>query len=136
MSIDELISQARTAAERAYAPYSNFRVGAAVELDNDLIITGSNQENAASPSGSCAEQVALNYAKSQYPAAVVLRIVIFSPSSKAVITPCGSCRQVLHEVALRQGTDFEVIMTGSDEYRTTTTSELLPFSFMLPAGDV
>lgn len=125
-----LLEAARTAAEAAYCPYSKFRVGAAVLLDNDVVITGSNQENASYSLTICAERVALNYAKSQYPTANVLAIAIASPSTEKLVSPCGACRTVMTEVAMRQGIDFTVVMSGS-EIVTKTTSELMPLAFEL-----
>ena len=96
-----LVNQSREAAKRAYAPYSKFQVGAAVLLENGEIITGTNQENAAYPSGLCAERVAVFYANSKYPDVPVIAIAVTAfTNNKFVqtpIPPCGSCRQVLTE---------------------------------------
>ena len=97
----KLINAAKHATEKSYAPYSNFKVGAALLLENGEIITGNNQENAAYPSGLCAERVATFYANSVYPNEKVVAIAIAAWSNGKftddVITPCGGCRQVLLE---------------------------------------
>jgi cytidine deaminase len=97
----ELIRKSRDASSGAYAPYSKFQVGAAVLLDNNEIITGNNQENAASPSGLCAERTALYYASAKYPGITIKSIAISAKRetfiTKKPIVPCGSCLQVLAE---------------------------------------
>lgn len=113
---EQLISHAEQAITGSYAPYSEFHVGVAAQLDSGEIITGNNQENAAYPSGLCAERVTLFYAKSQYPDSVVDAIAI---SAKAdhfnidhPIMPCGACRQVIAEVENRQNKKIRIIMRG------------------------
>lgn len=119
-------------AEQAYAPYSQFRVGAAALLENGEIVTGSNQENAAYPSGLCAERTALFYAGAQYPDVPVKTLAIVASNKEgrvAMITPCGACRQVLMEVAQRFH-PFRVLLCGREE--TTIIEDnrlLLPFAF-------
>lgn len=130
----ELCRAAREAASRAYCPYSRFAVGAAVLLDTGRIVTGSNQENAAYPSGLCAERVALFAAGASCPRDKVVALAIASPSlEKAgkVVAPCGACRQVMQETLMRQGTDFDVIMLGASESLVVKASSLLPFAFEL-----
>ena len=132
---ESLAAAARDAALRAYCPYSRFAVGAAVLLDNGEIITGCNQENAAYPSGLCAERVALFAASSAYPAARVLALAIASRAENAPdepVTPCGACRQVMAETAQRFGSDFDVLLLGSTSAILTRASTLLPFTFRLP----
>ena len=101
----QLIQDSKLAKSNAYSPYSGFCVGAAVLLDNGIIIKGSNQENAAYPSGLCAERVALFYANSAYPNNAVKAIAITASNSKGIIqkpiAPCGSCRQVMLETEQR-----------------------------------
>ena len=113
-----LILKAKEATKKAYAPYSNFKVGAAVLLDNGLIITGNNQENAAYPSGLCAERVALFAASSQYPEAAVKAVAITAHSDEFIIDtpiyPCGACRQVLAEYEYKFGKDIKLILTGNE----------------------
>ena len=99
-----LIAEAVKVAQDAYAPYSQFKVGAAVLLENGIIVTGSNQENAAYPSGLCAERTALFYAGAQYPDVPVLALAVVAFNNIGQveqISPCGSCRQVLVETSTR-----------------------------------
>lgn len=131
----QLLAQAHEAALRAYAPYSHFKVGAAVLLDNGIIITGNNQENAAYPSGLCAERVALFYANAQFPDCTSVAIAITAigetrPVTEP-ITPCGSCRQVMAEYEKKGGKNLKVIMQGQEGVVMVADSMkvLLPFSF-------
>jgi cytidine deaminase len=131
----ELLTQAHEAASHAYAPYSHFKVGAAVRLNNGVIVTGNNQENAAYPSGLCAERVALFFANSKYPESAPVALAITAISEKTPIsepiTPCGSCRQVMAEYEKKGGKDLRVIMRGQEGPVLITHSMkvLLPFSF-------
>jgi cytidine deaminase len=134
-SDQQLLTQAREAALRAYAPYSHFKVGAAVLLENGSIITGNNQENAAYPSGLCAERVALFYANSKFPDSAPIAIAITAigetrPVTEP-ITPCGSCRQVMAEYEKKGGKNLKVIMQGQEGTVMVADSMkvLLPFSF-------
>lgn len=129
----KLVEAARRAAENAYAPYSKFSVGAAVELENSIIITGSNQENAAYPSGMCAERVAMFAANHQYPEIppVAIAIAAFN-DGKAVdyVSPCGGCRQVLLESETRYNRKIKVYMCGAKEIIIVESiATLLPFCF-------
>lgn len=121
------------AAQNAYAPYSHFYVGAAVLLEDGTIVTGSNQENAAYPSGLCAERTALFAAGAQYPHLAVehLALVAFAGKERvALITPCGACRQVLMEVSMRFNKPFAVTMIGRDyAISLQDNTYLLPFAF-------
>lgn len=123
---------ALSAAEGAYAPYSRFRVGAALLLENGAIVTGSNQENAAYPSGICAERTAIFYAGAQYPgvAPVALLIVALNERGRVpMITPCGACRQVILEASLRHA-PFRVILAGAERAIVLDDCRaLLPLSF-------
>ncbi|MDO4707383.1 MAG: cytidine deaminase [Porphyromonadaceae bacterium] len=127
-----LEQRALEAAEVAYAPYSQFRVGAAVLLEDGTVVTGSNQENAAYPSGICAERTALFYAGAQYPylAPKALVLVAFNRDGRVpYITPCGACRQVLLEAASRFGS-FRVLFVGEVEVvELSDCRQLLPFAF-------
>lgn len=130
----ELIRQAKAIAKKAYAPYSEFFVGAAVLLDNGEVITGNNQENVAYPSGLCAERTALFYANAQYPDAAVkaLAVAVYSNQAyaKQPVTPCGSCRQVLLESENRHKNPMRVIMCGEEKiYVAQSAKDLLPLSF-------
>ncbi len=130
----KLLEAARSVSKNAYAPYSRFCVGAAVELDNGEIITGSNQENAAFPSGLCAERVALFYANSRYPESAVKTIAVTAfnngkPVLEAV-APCGSCRQVLAETESRYKNDIRVILDGEKNIVIVDNARsLLPLTF-------
>ena len=131
----KLIREAQQATFRSYSPYSHFSVGAAVELEDGTIICGSNQENAAYPSGLCAERTAVFYANSQYPDLAVRRICIAARGTDGnfcphPITPCGACRQVLLETEQRAGHDIEVLLYGTDNcYTINSIKDLLPLSF-------
>lgn len=131
----ELVLKAREAALVAYAPYSKFRVGAALKLKNGKIITGSNQENAAFPSGLCAERVALFAAHHQYPEVAVETIAITAQSFRKKInnpiSPCGACRQVISESEKRFDQPIKLILTGEKGvvYVFNSVDSLLPFGF-------
>lgn len=139
-SIKKLIEEAKLSAKRAYAPYSKFQVGASVLLTNGKIVTGNNQENAAYPSGLCAERVAVFAANATYPDTPVEAIVIAAYTAgkytEEPCYPCGSCRQTLLEVENRFGRPFKVIMYGTSKiYEAESISDLLPLSFGKDALD-
>lgn len=133
--IQELLKLSHEAAERAYAPYSKFKVGAAIMLNNGKIVTGNNQENAAYPSGLCAERTAAFYASSQYPEVPFSKIAItaISPDRKLEkpISPCGACRQVLLEYAQKFNQNIEIILASDtgEVYVFGSIMDLIPFSF-------
>ena len=124
---------AREAAKKAYAPYSHFQVGAALLLDNGEILSGSNQENASYPAGSCAERTVLFYAGAHHPDKAVSRlaIVAFNPQGQVEqISPCGICRQVLLETEQRQGSPISIWLFGQTAiYCFPSATSLLPFCF-------
>ncbi len=131
----ELVELAKKATYRSYAPYSNFRVGAAILLDNDEIVCGANQENVAFPSGTCAERTACFYAHAQYPEArfktiaIAARGVDGEPLAEP-ISPCGACRQSLLQYELPAGHDVEVLLVGRTKIiRLPSIRTLLPFAF-------
>lgn len=130
-----LVTLAREATYRSYAPYSKFSVGAAIQLDNGETVTGSNQENAAYPSGTCAERTACYYAHATYPEAKFQTIAIAARDTEgnfvaSPIAPCGACRQALLEYETLAGHDVRVILTGKDElYILPSVKSLLPFAF-------
>lgn len=130
-----LLKKAIEARKKAYAPYSKFNVGAAILLENDSVILGNNQENAAYPSGMCAERVAIWKASSEFPNTKVLKIAITAASSiKKVnkpIGPCGACRQTLSEYEINQKKPIEIIFMGEvgQIVKTKSLLSLLPFSF-------
>ena len=130
----ELVRRAQVAAERAYAPYSKFKVGASLLLDNGVMIDGNNQENASYPCGCCAERTALNYANSLYPDAKVEAIAITALNGGQLvdepITPCGICRQALLETEMKNHKNIKVIMNGQKQtIIANSASDLLPLAF-------
>jgi cytidine deaminase len=133
--IYNLMAQAIAVRKNAYAPYSKFRVGAAILLDNGQIVLGSNQENAAYPSGLCAERVAIFQAGTIYPEAKILKIVITAASdtnkTTTPIPPCGSCRQSIAEYEIKQNTPIEIYFMGETGaiYKSSSLKNLLPFMF-------
>lgn len=129
-----LIEEAKKQTQQAYVPYSKFHVGAAVLLENGKIIGGNNQENAAYPSGLCAERTAMFYANSQYPDVAVKAIAVAAFTEgeflKDPITPCGSCRQVLLESENRFGKDIVILLYGGNSvFELDNVKQLLPLSF-------
>lgn len=133
--IQNLFERATQAQKNAYAPYSKFRVGVALALDNGEIILGTNQENAAYPSGLCAERVALYQAASNFPESKILKIVITAtPEATGIaspITPCGSCRQSIAEYEIKQETPIEIYFMGEmgKIYKSESLKNLLPLIF-------
>ncbi len=133
--VQNLMEQAVAIRKNAYAPYSNFRVGAALLLDNGKIVLGSNQENAAYPSGLCAERVAVFYSGAIYPEAKILKMAITAASdtnqTSAPIPPCGSCRQSIAEYEIKQETPIEIYFMGEIGaiYKSASLKNLLPFMF-------
>lgn len=130
-----LVDLAREATDRSYAPYSKFRVGAAIELSNGEIVTGSNQENAAYPSGTCAERTAAFYAHAAYPDAKFKAIAIAAIATDGheiadPVAPCGACRQALLEYETLAGENVEVILVGSNAiYILPSVRSTLPLAF-------
>jgi cytidine deaminase len=133
--IQNLMAQAIEVRKKAYAPYSKFRVGAALLLDNGKIILGSNQENAAYPSGLCAERVAVFQAGTIYPDAKILKMAITAASdinqTTAPIPPCGACRQAIAEYEIKQETPIAIYFMGEigAVYKSDSLKNLLPFMF-------
>lgn len=131
----QLVTLARRATYRSYAPYSKFHVGAALLLDNGEMISGSNQENAAYPSGTCAERTTAFYAHSTYPDAKFQTIAIAARGTdgnelNSPISPCGACRQVLLEYETLAGKDVPVILAGSERiFIFPSVRSLLPYCF-------
>jgi len=130
-----LAHKAKDAANHAYAPYSKFQVGAAVLLEDGTIVTGTNQENAAYPSGMCAERVALYSTIAQHPEGMITKIAIVArrKGGKELLpaTSCGPCRQVMLEFEARQSSAIEVIMQNQDHQwvKAASAESLLPFGF-------
>lgn len=131
----ELIDAACEATQRSYAPYSHFSVGAAARLANNMIITGTNQENAAYPSGLCAERTTLFYANSQYPDQAVSTLAIAARNERGEfledpIPPCGACRQVMLETEKRYKNSMRILLFGKNGiYELKNVGALLPLSF-------
>lgn len=129
----KLINQAKQAAENAYAPYSNFRVGCAVLLVNEKVVVGNNQENAAYPSGLCAERVALFSAKSASKTEIdtIVVVAIGEDGLPADAFSCGNCRQVMLEYSSQQSNPVRILMqTRRETYiEVSDVKELLPFHF-------
>lgn len=130
----DLMTSAMEATTRSYAPYSKFSVGAAALLANGIVVTGTNQENAAYPSGLCAERTTLFYANSQYPDHPVLTLAIAARTEKDFIDlpipPCGACRQVILETEKRYKQPIRILLYGKKEiYEVKSICDLLPLSF-------
>jgi cytidine deaminase len=141
-SIDELttivkglMNKAIEAKQNAYAPYSKFKVGAAMLLEDGTIITGNNQENAAYPSGMCAERVAIWKVSSEFPNKKILKLAISASSSTQIlnepVAPCGACRQTLSEYEIKQKDKIEVYFMGEvgEIIKTESVLDLLPIAF-------
>jgi len=132
---NELMQTAVEASNKAYAPYSNFKVGCAILLDNGKVISGNNQESAAYPSGMCAERVAIWKAGSEYPNMKVLKMAITAKSLQRKVDkpvgPCGACRQTLSEYEINQKEKIEVLFMGEvgEVIKVESIALLLPFSF-------
>ena len=129
-----LINKSKEIVKNAYAPYSKFNVGAAVLLANGEIITGTNQENAAYPSGLCAERVAIFYANSKYPNIPVKAIAVTAFTNNQFIEkplpPCGSCRQVIVETETRFNTPIKIYLVSKDKITVIEDAKtLLPINF-------
>ncbi len=139
----ELVDAAKDMTRTSYVPYSKFHVGAAIRMENGEIVTGSNQENAAYPSGTCAERTTCYYASAKFPGMAMRKIAIAAwtrlrhsdedPAEECFqrmpISPCGACRQALLEYEARYG-NIEVILYGLDcIYVLPSVKSLLPLSF-------
>lgn len=130
----KLIDAAKEATQRSYAPYSKFSVGAAALLANDVMVTGTNQENAAYPSGLCAERTTLFYANSQYPDQAIKTLAIAARTERdfidTPIPPCGACRQVILETEKRYNQAIRILLYGKESiYLIEGIEDLLPLSF-------
>lgn len=131
----KLVTEARKATFRSYAPYSKFSVGAAIELSNGEIISGANQENAAYPSGTCAERTAAFYAHATYPDATFKTIAVAARGTDGAelpdpISPCGACRQALLEYETLAKHHVPVILVGRNRiFIFRSVSALLPYCF-------
>jgi cytidine deaminase len=130
-----LLKAAQKMVKTAYAPYSEFHVGAALLLENGKIVTGNNQENAAYPSGLCAERVAIYYAGAQYPTSCITTIAVAVKAKNVVVSeplsPCGACRQAIAEYENKFGKPIRIIMSGEkgQVYIAKSIESLLPLMF-------
>ena len=133
--IQQLMQSAIETRENAYAPYSKFKVGAAILLDNNEVIVGSNQENASYPSGLCAERTAIYYAGAKYPKAKILKMAITASSQNQVtdspIPPCGACGQSISEYEIKQEQPIEIYFMGvtGKVVKSHSLANLLPLGF-------
>ena len=130
----ELAAEALKAMQGAYAPYSHFHVGAAVRMSNGQIVRGANQENAAFPSGLCAERTAMFAAGARYPDKDMLGIAlaggVMGRLSDRPATPCGACRQVMAQYQAKSGKPMSVIMISSDKvWKFDKVDDILPLIF-------
>lgn len=127
----EALEAAQKAAQFAYAPYSRFPVGAAVILEDGRIFTGNNQENAAYPSGLCAERVVLFQVGAASLSAYIRILAIYAPRLEAPVMPCGACRQVMHEYQQHSPRPWIILTAGGGDtvYRFVGTEGLLPLAF-------
>lgn len=131
----QMAELAQSVVPYAYAPYSRFRVAAVVMTDKGNLVTGTNQENSAYPSGMCAERTAVFYANSRYPSEAPVRLLILSSADGTSlnpypVSPCGSCRQVLLETELRYARDIQILLYGStSSLLIPSAKSLLPLCF-------
>jgi cytidine deaminase len=130
----ELVLAAIEATKSSYAPYSRFNVGAAVRLEDGEIICGANQENAAYPSGTCAERTALFYASASRPDTSMTAIAIAATQEgklcKKPVTPCGACRQVMSQYQLKSGIPMTILLVGAEiVWKFNRVDDLLPLMF-------
>lgn len=134
-TIQNLINKAQQARDNAYAPYSHFKVGAALKLASGAVVIGNNQENAAFPSGLCAERVAVFHAGANYPGETILHIALTVKSSHKEIDkptpPCGACRQSLAEYEVKQESPIAIYFMGETGkvVKANSIKDLLPLVF-------
>ncbi|TKD59330.1 cytidine deaminase [Flavobacterium sp. ASW18X] len=130
-----LMQAAVEARDGSYAPYSKFNVGAALLLEDGIVVKGSNQENASYPSGLCAERVAIFAAGANYPNKKIMAIAISVASQLHLVdrpaAPCGNCRQAILEYEVKQQTPISILMQGAEGavYKSESLGNLLPLSF-------
>ena len=130
----KLVKAAHEARNGSYSPYSNFQVGAALRLANGVIVKGANQENAAYPSGLCAERTAMFWASANYPDVAFDTLAIAGADHgelcESPASPCGSCRQVMAEYQKKYGRPLKTIWVGSKRIRKfESVDDILPFIF-------
>jgi cytidine deaminase len=131
MTDEQLVQLARDAAKKAYAPYSKFNVGCAIQSEDGEIVTGANMENACYRLGICAEQSALTAAQHQFGLDKVVRIAVSGGEDSTVCTPCGGCRQAILEAAQLSGRDVEILCSSGDGsiVERHTIGQLIPNGF-------
>ncbi|MGB7842665.1 MAG: cytidine deaminase [Salinimicrobium sp.] len=133
--VQDLMKEAIAAREKSYSPYSQFRVGAALLLENGEVVTGSNQENASYPAGLCAERTAIFYAGAKYPEVRILKMALSARSENHEVEvptpPCGSCRQAIAEYEVKQKQPIEIFFMGEKGkvVKANSVSDLLPLIF-------
>lgn len=133
--VQGLMDKAVEAREQSYSPYSQFKVGAAIYLENEEVVTGSNQENASYPAGLCAERTAIFYAGAKYPGVKMLKMALSARSLNHVVEtptpPCGSCRQAIAEYEVKQDWPIEIYFMGEKGkvVKANSISDLLPLIF-------
>ena len=133
--VQKLLKQAVEARENSYSPYSKFKVGAAILLENGEVVTGSNQENASYPAGLCAERTAIFYAGAKYPKTKILKMALTARSENHLVEvptpPCGSCRQAIAEYEVKQDLPIEIFFMGEKGkvVKANSISDLLPLIF-------
>src|SRR5438270_3233495 len=131
MTDEQLLGLARAAAAKAYAPYSNFHVGCAIESVDGEVVTGANMENACYRLGLCAEQSALTAAQHKFGLNQIARIAVVGGADETVCTPCGGCRQAILEAGQLSGRDVQILCGSGDgsAIERHTIGELIPFGF-------
>ena len=130
----ELVEAAIEATKTSYAPYSNFNVGAAVRLEDGQIVKGSNQENAAYPSGICAERTAMFYAGANYGDKAITAIAVAASQNGVLlaspVSPCGACRQVMAQYQTKGGKPMAIILVGGKKiWKFDRVDDILPLIF-------
>lgn len=130
----QLVAASIDALKGSYAPYSNFNVGAAVRLDDGTIVKGANQENAAYPSGLCAERTAMFAASAAYPDVEMSALAVVARQNGSICpdpaAPCGACRQVMAQYQRKAGHDMAVILVGSERiWKFAKVDDILPLIF-------
>lgn len=133
--VQGLMKEAFAARDKAYAPYSKFSVGAAIQLENGEVVTGSNQENASYPSGLCAERTTIYYAGAKFPDQKMKKMAISAKSMNhsllSPVPPCGACRQAMVEYEVKQEEPMEVYFMGEGGkvVKANSVKDLLPLIF-------
>jgi cytidine deaminase len=130
----QLLEEARATADNAYAPYSRFSVGAALRLESGRIVKGTNIENAAFPSGLCAERSAIACAVTSFPGDKIITLAVAAKTDEGltedIVSPCGNCRQVIAEEEIRNQCDIKLILSSRSKiYIVSKCSDLLPLQF-------